>query len=198
MYKFFNSLFDRLRCCKKRHHNTDDAQNPQDAQNPPDVTLTPLPPVSPVPSAPSVENTPLEPAPLPPVKINIESSETRGSCGGGGKYNIVRNNLIVLSKLQQGEKLWLDNGILSIDTSYIPTYSRWQYQQSRKKILDQIEKDITYLGLIYEKLEHDEIDRLIEDAIRGLDTMKTTYADNIERIHGFIQKVKNIIPATET
>jgi len=101
---------------------------------------------------------------------------------------VVINNLKVLSELKEGQKLWLTDGRLAIDSSHFPTYTRWWYGQKRNIILNQIEEDIKDAC----KSANREVRELLANASIGIQNMKKTYPDYSEKIDSIIDLITKI------
>ena len=109
----------------------------------------------------------------------------------------LKKNMITLGSLKKGNKLWLENNLLTIDNSYFPRIVRKMYGQNRQHIIlfiDNMSKCLCSNDRDYDLL-------LLEKAIVGIDSMKKTYPQYfdkltliIARIDMFIFNNKNELP----
>lgn len=105
------------------------------------------------------------------------------SCNNDNK---IINNLEIISKLKEGEKLWLnDDGILTIDESWFPSYTRWIHGQSKEIIMPCIVATITTASS--EEYRHDEnIKKILLLSINGLKNLAITYPTKENEINTLI------------
>src|SRR5690606_17413469 len=91
----------------------------------------------------------------------------------------------VLSKLQAGSKIWTDfedenkdNKIFRIDNSYIPSFSRWVYGQSREDVIETLIEDTMFIQTNFPRLKQglkagqETLCRHITEAMVGIQNIK--------------------------
>ena len=90
------------------------------------------------------------------------------------KVDKVINSLNTIGQLKEGDKVYIDNDMISVDESYVPNVSRWWYSQGAEltiaflnKLLDSTEKYIYFKN----------IDEKLREAKLGVINIKATYKD---------------------
>jgi len=120
--------------------------------------------------------------------------------------DVIFTNLDNLSKINVGDKLTHDDKYITVDVSYVKSFSRWYYNISRFTILDFINKvlDESYKHLDILKRNNDDasgilwvklISRLKQSA-NGLIKLRQTYAsddDFTKKIDLLIKKLLKYI-----
>lgn len=89
----------------------------------------------------------------------------------------------ILSNLKPYDKLFINDGMLTVDSSYIPYISRWWYNQSAMKTILYIENFVAE-NLKYISNKH--------NFIQGLINLKKTYIDRKDICDKLEEIIKNI------
>ena len=100
---------------------------------------------------------------------------------------IIINNLDVISSINPHYKLWCCGDKLEIDTSYIPSVSRWWNSQGRDVSMSMINRTI---HMTFYKLNTVLINK-INNVVKGLENIKLTYPDksnDIDKLINFISE----------
>lgn len=107
--------------------------------------------------------------------------------------------LKLISNVKIYEKFWLENDTLTIDTSYLPRWSRWRSSQKREKILKYIEdilNEFLSISIKYKISTHFcavEVYNILPSVINGLNNMKITYPDCVSEISKIQEIALNIL-----
>ena len=120
-----------------------------------------------------------------PIKM-IQSSE---------RYTELKKlceNLQIIANIKENEKLWLENDILAIDTSWVPIWARWKYGQSREIIIPFVAKIIT-TGSLDENIEFAETYEIFIKLISGINIIKKMYPEKEIVLDSLANIVDNII-----
>jgi hypothetical protein len=104
---------------------------------------------------------------------------------------IIISNLETISKLREHQKLWLnDGGILTIDDSWFPGYTRWKNGQSKEILIPCIIETIN-TALILDNTQYPEIINLITSSLLGLKNLVATYPSKSDDIQQLIETINN-------
>lgn len=108
--------------------------------------------------------------------------------------DVVIKNLTEISKLCEYQKLWLDGDIFTIDNSWIPSVTRWSYNQSKDTIVphivETIECAVIYVASNYE--DQTVIKDLLVSSINGLNNLIITYPSKKDQLNEMILKIEQI------
>ena len=115
-------------------------------------------------------------------------------------------NLETLSQIQYGDKLFVDDNLLSIDNRYLPSIRRYLEGTSREDIISIIinsfNKTFLYLELpkIFPNRSNKlkfflnrvkELKQLILEAIEGIKILQKTYENNFTKLNNIILWLSN-------
>ena len=100
----------------------------------------------------------------------------------------LKDNLLIISELKDGQKLWLDKDKLSIDTSYVgQSVIRKIYGQNRQNIIPFIKELMTDA----ETHTDEEINVVFNNAKQGLRYLKNVYSESdMENINKYVDDNK--------
>lgn len=154
------------------------------------------------------------------VKKNIDETPILKSLSAKNIYDInsddflIISNLILLSKLEPNQKLFINyretknkcskiSFELKIDDSYIQKFTRWYYSQSRNETILALQKlfDVSIQQFYFHKdiknnVEIKKYFDLFKNCLLGLNNLKITYSndeDILKEIDIIIKKLENII-----
>lgn len=124
--------------------------------------------------------------------------------------DILHTNLVLLSKIQPGDKLIYTSNILNIDRSYLQSVRRWYNSNDRNKttqfiniiidqtfiMIDNILGDETFITLSSETRDIilQRFNLELKNSINGLINLKTTYNDDssiVSTIDVIIDNINN-------
>ena len=101
-------------------------------------------------------------------------------------------NLMVLANIKNNEKLWLENDTLSIDTTWVPIFSRWRFGQSREIIIPFVAKVVTN-GSMEENIQFQEIYETFIGLINGITLIKKMYPEKEMEINSLVKLIDDVI-----
>ena len=154
------------------------------------------------------------------VKKNMDEPPILKSLSAKNIYDVnsddflVISNLILLSKLEPNQKLFINyretknksckiSFELKIDDSYIQKFSRWYYSQSRNETILALQKlfevsteQFNFHKDIKNNVEIKKYFDLFKNSLLGLNNLKITYSEDeeiLKEIDIIIKKLENII-----
>lgn len=104
----------------------------------------------------------------------------------------LHTNLVIISQINENQKLWLEDGILSIDASWIPIISRTLWKQSRDIIIPFI-SSIIRTGSLDKNIKYNEIYETFLVIENGINMLKKTYSHNENEFDSLINIIRETI-----
>ncbi|VBB18674.1 hypothetical protein YASMINEVIRUS_1205 [Yasminevirus sp. GU-2018] len=124
------------------------------------------------------------------------------------EINAIVKRFHVLKDLQGGQKIWIEvvpatdstpeTKVFKIDTSYVPSFSRWWWGQGREQIINTIIDDTNFIYDNFPKIKSQDskniVCRAAEVALTGIRNMRQTYSSNEDHF----TKLGKVIEVLET